>query len=866
MSPPDARPAGHAVKQLAPDLAATAARHKYDERVGRFLRQLAHEVLRPDGRFRVVITLRADFMPHCLRMPELKGLLQDRQLLLGELATDEAALREVIQRPAQEVGAMLETGLMEVLLADVRRQSGALPLLEHALSELWRERRGPWLTLAAYKETGGVSGALEQRAEETLQRFTEPQQRIARRIFVKLTSLEEDTENTRRRIDRKALYAEIIDRAEIDTVINVLAGPDARLIVADAESLSIAHETLIQNWPRLRTWLTEDRKLERIHRELERAANEWVTHARSKRHLFHATSAKLAETEEHAPALADRTTTLEREFITGCRQERDAETRRLRWYIRAAVAVAIFTLGVSVFAGLKWWQESEAKKAAVIATRTAEQKARIAEANRLLVHFATAPSEKADIQSPIDITIFNPSNYGLQERRVLLALEACKATDHDDEGLLPRCHQALLDALGNWEVAGAVFEIQLGSPATKLPPLPLIAHQISATCFDHTSDGRFLVTGSENGIATVWDLESQDPTAKPRLLKGLMKQVQYVFISAAGQWIVAADFDKVCVWNLLTPDPVPCQTVVDGQYFIAAISADGRRILAYALRDKGGIEAELWDLDSSGASPLRRKLEMGGSIIKSAAFSLDGNWLVTGSWNDTRIWKLTSASMADPRILEGPEASGAGVQIIADSQWIVTAGKDYPVRLSSLVTGKSRWLGEPGSPIDSVAISTDGHWLLTGGYSSQTRVWNLQDLNMPHRDLAGYQPSGSPVVAISSDSTLMVSVSGGDAVIWDWPSSNGRESNLTFKLFENSGRRKVAVSSGNRWIVEGNEGGPVYLWAWRWDDLQAAARKAVGRNFTREEFTRYFPGQEDHPTFNDLPFPHDPAKITETTQ
>ena len=61
------------------------------------------------------------------------------------------------------------------------------------------------MTLAAYKETGGVSGVLEQRAEETLKRLTEPQQRIARRIFVKLTSLEEDTENTRRCIDRKAL-------------------------------------------------------------------------------------------------------------------------------------------------------------------------------------------------------------------------------------------------------------------------------------------------------------------------------------------------------------------------------------------------------------------------------------------------------------------------------------------------------------------------------------------------------------------------------------------------------------------------------------------------------------------------------------
>jgi hypothetical protein len=119
-------------------------------------------VQRPDGRFRAVITLRADFIPHCLRVTELKNLIQERQMLLGELATDDEALREIIQRPAHEVGAMLETGLMEVLLADVHSQSGALPLLEHALSELWRARRGPWLTLDAYKSSGGVGGALEK--------------------------------------------------------------------------------------------------------------------------------------------------------------------------------------------------------------------------------------------------------------------------------------------------------------------------------------------------------------------------------------------------------------------------------------------------------------------------------------------------------------------------------------------------------------------------------------------------------------------------------------------------------------------------------------------------------------------------------
>ena len=49
-----------------------------------------------------LITLRADFFDRCLEVPILVPLVQNHQLLLGELSP--AAMHDVIVRPAQQAG------------------------------------------------------------------------------------------------------------------------------------------------------------------------------------------------------------------------------------------------------------------------------------------------------------------------------------------------------------------------------------------------------------------------------------------------------------------------------------------------------------------------------------------------------------------------------------------------------------------------------------------------------------------------------------------------------------------------------------------------------------------------------------------
>jgi DNA-binding SARP family transcriptional activator len=138
----------------------------------------------------VVTTLRADFYAHCAQYADLRTLLSNRQIYIGQMEAEE--LRRAIEGPAHHEGYDFEPGLVELFLRDIgvteegQPEPGALPLLSHALLETWKRRRGQTLTFAGYSESGGVYGAIAQTAEQVFhQQLTGEQQAIARNIFLR---------------------------------------------------------------------------------------------------------------------------------------------------------------------------------------------------------------------------------------------------------------------------------------------------------------------------------------------------------------------------------------------------------------------------------------------------------------------------------------------------------------------------------------------------------------------------------------------------------------------------------------------------------------------------------------------------------
>jgi hypothetical protein len=153
----------------------------------RFLDAVVDVASASDAPTVIVLALRADFLGHFATNKELARLLERHTLLIGPM--DEPGLRDAIEGPARVAGLSLEPGLADVILRDVAGQPGGLPLLSHALLEVWSRRSGHTLTIAGYQASGGVSGAIARSADALYEGLNPAEQRIARGMFVRLTEL-----------------------------------------------------------------------------------------------------------------------------------------------------------------------------------------------------------------------------------------------------------------------------------------------------------------------------------------------------------------------------------------------------------------------------------------------------------------------------------------------------------------------------------------------------------------------------------------------------------------------------------------------------------------------------------------------------
>jgi hypothetical protein len=242
-------------------------------------------------------------------------------------------LRRAIELPAQRAGYEFEPGLVDLILRDVGDEPGALPLLSHALLETWKRREGHTLTLAGYAESGGVRGAIAQTAEQVFSSLAAEQQPIARRIFLRLTELGEGTQDTRRRTIRAELVPQSEEQITVEAVLQTLV--EARLVTADQDTVEVAHEALIREWPTLRQWLNDNREGLRLHRQLSEAAQEWQRLNRDLSMLYR--GARLAQVSEWAEQHPAELNTLEQQFLTASKQAEENERQRELEQARALV-------------------------------------------------------------------------------------------------------------------------------------------------------------------------------------------------------------------------------------------------------------------------------------------------------------------------------------------------------------------------------------------------------------------------------------------------------------------------------------------------------------------------------------------------
>ncbi|MEO1446348.1 MAG: hypothetical protein AAFV46_08940, partial [Cyanobacteria bacterium J06635_11] len=299
-----------------------------------FIRCLTEALKAPGTPLGVVIGLRADTTDELLAYEEFKILVEQNTVVVTPMTYDQ--IKEVVQKPAKKMGIELDPTMLYTLALDTNGAPGELPLIQQTLLELWRrrdtsERSGtaPKLTMDAYMALGGVKNVMTQQATAVFDSLPDDQKLAARRIFLALCELGEGREDRRRRAFRSELINEGFPAELIDCTLDTLAterlivvsqaaiatnccsdqgvelpsaawqtqrdessplttwflnnvSESAQPILGSPRTVDIVHESLIQDWDLLRTWLAESRSMMRLQRRLESSAQEWEQRHRPK--------------------------------------------------------------------------------------------------------------------------------------------------------------------------------------------------------------------------------------------------------------------------------------------------------------------------------------------------------------------------------------------------------------------------------------------------------------------------------------------------------------------------------------------------------------------------------------------------------
>jgi basic membrane lipoprotein Med (substrate-binding protein (PBP1-ABC) superfamily) len=269
----------------------------------------------PDRKVYVLVTLRADYYDRPLLYPCFGSRFASG--VVNVMPMDPEELEAAAVEPARAVGVTVEPALLAALIADASNQPGSLPLFEYALTELFEAATDRRLTIDHYQQIGGIRGALTRRADALYARLTPEQQEAARQIFLRLVAVHDPGGSSLRRVRARELADLDIDSVATQTVIELYGAH--RLLSFDRDPLSgdpvieVAHEALLREWTRLRTWVDDHREDLRRRASLTVYARDWTTAARDPDYLLSGT--RLERYERWAASAGLALTSAERTFL-----------------------------------------------------------------------------------------------------------------------------------------------------------------------------------------------------------------------------------------------------------------------------------------------------------------------------------------------------------------------------------------------------------------------------------------------------------------------------------------------------------------------------------------------------------------------
>ena len=744
----------------------TVCRH--ESRRQQFLDRLFTAVEIPNGPTSIILTMRSDFLGKCASYAHLNAYLNDKAYQIGPMRRDE--IREAIVAPAALTGLTYEDGLVERILDDVEGAPGELPLFEHALLELYERRKRVQLTLQAYKEIGGIAGALTKRAEAEYDKLEEIQKEILRKIFVfHLIQTGEGMEDTRRRANKEDLLAIGGQPEIVEQLLARLSSKEARLLTTHADHpnlVEVAHEALIRKWPKVQEWLKDERATKHNLDQLRRAIDDW-----QKGMADHPRGQQLARFETLLlPDHVESLTSSEKEFLETCIAAREAEKQA---EIERVQALTEAKQRAEILLARNYWENGQQAQA---------------DGNLLsALHFMTEAIRLA----PSGKNSGSAVQQDLPEH--LFAIHFRQGYEHEKSvkgAVFSKDEKRIL----TWSDDGSA---RLWEAASGAPLGPKLQHENRTKGAIFSADEKRVLTWSEDRSARLWETAT-----------GVQLGPKLQHDNRVGGAIFSADEKRILTWSAdgsarlwetatgaqLGPN-LQHESGVNGAIFFA----NEKHILTWSADGS----ARLWEA-ATGAQ-LEPVLQHEGSIW-GAIFSKDERLILT--WSDdgsARLWEAASGEPLGPNFQHENRVMGAIFS--SDEKRILTWSYDGSARLWEAASGAQ--LGPNLKHEDYVrgaAFSKDEKRILTWSYDGSARLWEAASgaqlgPKLQHED----NVRGA---AFSTDEKSILTWSGSSARLWEVASCT----QLGPKLQHEGNVWGAIFSADEKRILTWSDDGSARLW------------------------------------------------------
>ncbi len=778
----------------------------------------ALSALARSGAVWIVATMRSDFYPRCGELPELVAL-KDGGGQYDVLPPQFAEISQMIVQPARAAGLRFQVDsasgqrLDAVLHEAAARDPRALPLLEFALDELYERRTAEGvLTFEAYEQLGRLEGAIGQRAEEVFSRLGPEAQAALMPVVRGLVTIRPGETNSIAgvRVALAGLAGTPARKALIDALV------DARLLVTDrgndgAAVVGLAHESLLEHWPRLKRLLAQDQDFLLVRARVAQAAGRWREEGQNPEFLL-PPGKPLAEAEDMLLRRRDDVAPESAAYVAASSAHAN-RARRRRLAVIAATTIFFFVV-VSSFAGfsaVQWHDAVYQRQLAEQGQRDADQQRQLAEQQRGLAEQRHLEADKQRQIAQTQTTLAEQRQKVAEQQQALAekSQQAEAAARKNEEAQRVATESALRLAERNLQfnrVALAARDLEAndgGQARQLLDAYPVEMRQwewnyvnrlchgermalvhngfVFSAAFNSTAAQVVTTSGplyENGGDVRVWGTETGRLICTFRQHQSGPRQAMFV---AGGKQVLSASSDEVMLWSATDGSlikriamgsfrPQGITFNGDGTLVAAADNSDNKLIHVHIYKVPEGTEVRTIDVrpppqapqapgDSSDQRPRPVYIDVDGM-----AFSRDGRRLATiHNQREIKLWDLETG--AELRDFSAGDTIIFELAFSDDGSQLAACRIDGTTPVWDTSDGRRMFtLSGHTSAVSHVVFSGDR--IATASWDQSAKIWDARS-GVELFTIRGHANWVTGVAFSRSGGSIVTSSWDGTAKIWD---------------------------------------------------------------------------------------------------